>query len=355
MGYLLKQSSTARPLLFLMVDAGDHLAGKTGLSPDVQLSKNGGTFAAPAGAVSEIGNGWYKVAGHATDTATLGVLALRATASGADPTDALFEVVAFDPADAVRLGLGALPNAAAAASGGLPTLGTGSGQVNPSGGSVSVFDLSAGALAKFFTSNSGTTYASAVAGSVVQEIAANASGGGSGGGGTTDWSSGERSQIRYRLGLDGTATAPSSASPTLPVQVASIATGAVTAGALASGAVTASSIAAGALTSTSFASGAVTSSAIAAGAVTASTFAANAIDAGALASSAVNEIRDAILNQTVDGLTLESLLAALLAATVGVTEVVGNTVAFKRQDGSTTKVTITYGSSPGQRESSAVS
>jgi hypothetical protein len=97
MGYLLKQSSTGRPLLFLMVDSADHLTGKTGLSPTVTLSKNGATFAAPSGSVTELSNGWYKVAGNATDTGTLGPLLLHATASGADPCDDRFDVVAFDP------------------------------------------------------------------------------------------------------------------------------------------------------------------------------------------------------------------------------------------------------------------
>ena len=97
MGYFLKQSSTGRSLLFLMVDSGDHLTGKTGLSPTVTLSKNGGSFAAPSGAVTELSNGWYKVAGNATDANTLGPLLLHATASGADPCDDRFEVVAFDP------------------------------------------------------------------------------------------------------------------------------------------------------------------------------------------------------------------------------------------------------------------
>lgn len=95
--YQVKQSSTAYPLVFLMIDSADHVSGKTGLSPTVTISKAGAAFAAPAGAVSEIGSGWYKVAGNATDTATLGPLALHATATGADATDGLFEVVAVDP------------------------------------------------------------------------------------------------------------------------------------------------------------------------------------------------------------------------------------------------------------------
>jgi hypothetical protein len=46
------------------------------------------------------------------------------------------QVVAFDPTDATRMGLSALPNAAASASGGLLTFGTGTGQVNPTSGKV---------------------------------------------------------------------------------------------------------------------------------------------------------------------------------------------------------------------------
>jgi hypothetical protein len=103
---VVKQSSTARALVFLMVDSTDHITGKTGLSPTVTLSKNGAAFASPAGAVTEIANGWYKVAGNATDTNTLGAIALHATGTAADPTDSIVaEVVAYDPDDAAALGL----------------------------------------------------------------------------------------------------------------------------------------------------------------------------------------------------------------------------------------------------------
>lgn len=128
--YQIKNSSTVYPLVFFMVDSADHITGKTGLTVTVTLSKAGGAFASPSGAVSEIANGWYKVAGNATDSNTNGPLALHATATGADPSDTLYEVVAVDPQDAVRLGLSALPNAAAEAAGGLYTRGTGAGQIN---------------------------------------------------------------------------------------------------------------------------------------------------------------------------------------------------------------------------------
>ena len=94
---LRKQGSTSYPITFLMVDSVDHIAGKTGLTPTVTISKDGGAFGSPAGAVSEIGNGWYALSGNATDRATLGELLLHAEAAGADPIDGLYVIVPYDP------------------------------------------------------------------------------------------------------------------------------------------------------------------------------------------------------------------------------------------------------------------
>lgn len=128
---LIKQSAATNVLNFFMTDSADHISGKTGLAPTVIISKNGAAFGAPAGAVSEVANGWYKVAANATDSNTLGEIALHATGTGADPFDGIVaEIVAFDPQDATRFGLSALPNAAAQAAGGLYTRGTGAGQIN---------------------------------------------------------------------------------------------------------------------------------------------------------------------------------------------------------------------------------
>lgn len=99
-----KQSSTSYPIPIFMADATDHITGKTGLSPTVTLSKNNAAFAAAAGAVTEIANGWYSLAGNATDRNTLGPLLVHATGTGADPYDLEYAVVAFDPFD-VNLGL----------------------------------------------------------------------------------------------------------------------------------------------------------------------------------------------------------------------------------------------------------
>ena len=105
----LKQGNTTRALLFMMVDSGDHLTGKTGLSPTVTISKNGGSFASPSGAITELANGWYKLAADSDDADTLGQLIVHAEDSGADPVDVVFEVVAYNPDDSTKLGLSIFP------------------------------------------------------------------------------------------------------------------------------------------------------------------------------------------------------------------------------------------------------
>lgn len=99
-----KLSSTGYPIVFFMADSADHVTGKTGLSPSVTISKNGGAFGAASGAVSELSNGWYALAGNATDRGTLGALAVHASASGADPADVLVEIVSHDPFEVAEPG-----------------------------------------------------------------------------------------------------------------------------------------------------------------------------------------------------------------------------------------------------------
>lgn len=83
---LLKQS-TAYTRMFLMVDASDHVSAKTGLTCTVNLSKAGAAFGAAGGTITEVANGFYKIALTTTDTNTLGDLAFHITGSGADPSD----------------------------------------------------------------------------------------------------------------------------------------------------------------------------------------------------------------------------------------------------------------------------
>lgn len=118
---LLKQS-TVYTRVFLMVQSSDHVSGIAGATVAVSLSKAGGAFAAAGGTVSEIGNGFYKIALTAADTNTLGDLAFHATATGADPTDFIDQVAANIlgdalPANVVQWNGGAV---AAPASAGIP-------------------------------------------------------------------------------------------------------------------------------------------------------------------------------------------------------------------------------------------
>jgi hypothetical protein len=79
-----------------------------------------------------------------------------------------------------------------------------------------------------------------------------------------------------------------------------------------------------------------------AGSVTSSAFAADAIDSNALATSAVNEIRDAVKNLVVESAgsyTLQQVLSIMLALAGGVTTNSGDT--YKTPDGSATRITAT--------------
>ncbi|HKW12938.1 MAG TPA: hypothetical protein VJS69_00490 [Candidatus Krumholzibacteria bacterium] len=89
-----------------------------------------GTFAAGGGTVTEDGTtGWYKYAMSQADTNGNNI-GFNFTGTGAVPQTVNIVTTAADPTDAVRLGLTALPNAAAEAAGGLYTRGTGAGQIN---------------------------------------------------------------------------------------------------------------------------------------------------------------------------------------------------------------------------------
>ena len=83
--------------MFFMADSTDHVTGKTSLTPTVTISKNGGSFGAASGSVTELANGWYAFAGNATDRNTLGPLAIHAAASGADPADIVVQIVNYNP------------------------------------------------------------------------------------------------------------------------------------------------------------------------------------------------------------------------------------------------------------------
>ena len=155
---IIKQNQSSQRLVFFMADSTSHYVGKTGLSPTVLLSKNGGPFSAASGAIGEIAYGWYNVSGHVYDSNTVGPLILYASGTGADPVNNVHDVVAYDMQNSGNLGLTSLPSYNVGASGGLQTLDGNLEQTIRRGTigtytSTTVFALDAGASAthQFYT------------------------------------------------------------------------------------------------------------------------------------------------------------------------------------------------------------
>jgi hypothetical protein len=96
------------------------------------------TTAWTSGGFLHIGNGYYRldVPDAALAAGAEGVL-IHGVVTGMVVIGAYVQLVAYDPFNAVRLGLTALPNAVAEAAGGLYTRGTGAGQINqPTNGRI---------------------------------------------------------------------------------------------------------------------------------------------------------------------------------------------------------------------------
>ena len=127
---LSEATAARRRIPVLLVDITDGFTPETGVvTPTINISKNGATVASGAGTWAEIGNGQYYYEFTAGEVDTLGWVSVnieKATVSR--DYNAVVQIMAYDALDSVRLGLTALPNVAAGASGGLPT-GNASGQV----------------------------------------------------------------------------------------------------------------------------------------------------------------------------------------------------------------------------------
>lgn len=160
---LSEATAARRRIPVLLVDITDGFTPETGVvTPTINISKNGAAVATGAGTWTEIGNGQYYYEFTTGEVDTLGWIAVnieKATVSR--DYNAVVQIMAYDALDSVRLGLTALPNVAAGASGGLPT-GNASGQ-------VTVGSTATGALTSTsFAANSLT--ASALATDAVTEI-----------------------------------------------------------------------------------------------------------------------------------------------------------------------------------------
>lgn len=74
----------ANRIVFVMVDSnGTEVAGIGNGNLTVQISKNGGAFAAALGTDTEISNGWYSYLATAGEADTIGPVAVKITGAGA--------------------------------------------------------------------------------------------------------------------------------------------------------------------------------------------------------------------------------------------------------------------------------
>ncbi len=214
------------------------------------------------GGVLHIGDGYYRLdlPDAAVATGANGVM-VGGKVTGMIVIGCYVPLVDHDPYDGVRLGLTALPNAAADAAGGLP--------ISDAGG----LDLDAkiGALT-FTVAGDVDVNIQSIAGAALNTSSAqigvnvvNAAG--------TAWGSGAITAAAIATGA---------------IDADAIADNAIDAGAIATGAITNAKFAAGAIDAAAIADNAIDAGAIATGAITNAKFAAGAIDAAAVANAAID-------------------------------------------------------------------
>lgn len=134
--FLNEATAARRRVPVALVDDTDGKTPETGVTlsaGDMKISKAGGAEANHAGSLVELAGGDYYYEFTQGEVNTLGYITGRIVKSGVRTFRVHAQVVAFDPYDGVRLGITALPNAAAGASGGLHVLGANAGNVSYSG------------------------------------------------------------------------------------------------------------------------------------------------------------------------------------------------------------------------------
>ena len=162
------------------------------------------------GGIEHVDDGWYRL--DLPDAAVADGVAgvqIGGTVTGMVVLAPYVELVDYDPYDGVRLGLTALPNAVASDTAGLPTVANVNTQVDTALSDIHLDHL----LAADYDPASKPGVATALLNELVENdgglsrFTANALEQAPAGGGGTDWTSGEREQIRQALGLTGTKAA----------------------------------------------------------------------------------------------------------------------------------------------------
>jgi len=113
---------------------------QAGGQPQINWLPRGATTVNTSATLSlvSVNAGEYYVELTASEVSCPGVAAIHYRSAAAIPNSTYFKCVRYDSNDSMRLGLFSLPNAAAEAAGGLITVGTGTGQLNVSAGSVGI-------------------------------------------------------------------------------------------------------------------------------------------------------------------------------------------------------------------------
>lgn len=89
-------TAAQRTISIYAVDATDGVTPETGLTPTVQVSKNGAAFAAGAGTVAEVASGVYTYELTAAEVDTLGALIVRVTDAAMRTVVQEHQVIAAD-------------------------------------------------------------------------------------------------------------------------------------------------------------------------------------------------------------------------------------------------------------------
>jgi hypothetical protein len=143
MAILVQQSEATaaqRRMYFHCVDATDGITAEVGeAGGQSQISINGGAWGNTTNTLTAIGNGRYYVEITAAELGTVGIIEGRyKSAATAESVGTTLQVVPYDPYDATRMGLTALPNANADAAGGLPISDAGGLDMDATDSNISV-------------------------------------------------------------------------------------------------------------------------------------------------------------------------------------------------------------------------
>lgn len=317
---ILKGGSTSAILVGPVILSSDHITGATGITLTVTISKNGAAFGSPSGAVTEIGSGWYKIAGNTTDSNTAGPIAVHATGAACDPFDGVMAQIVDPTVTIYGANIGQINGQSASAAAGVAFPSTIASPTNITAGTVSI---GAGGIAS----------AAFVGGAVnASALAANA------------------------------------------IAATTFAAGAINASAIAANAITATTFAANAINASGVAADAVTkiqtglatptnivsaTVSVGAGGIASTAFAANALNASAVAADAVTKIQSGLSTLTITQVlttaitesyrangtapTLAQYMSEVLAH-LGETTIAGTTKTIKKFDHSAAAATFSLDS-----------